>query len=137
MRIKKDRSVGAIVLNSQNKVLVLFQKKHRFWEFPKGGFEKGETEEGVLKRELAEETGIKNFELVQGFRTKTHYTFRLNNSQYKKEVVYYLIQSNDLVRISSEHLSFKWLSISEARKYLIHQNLRHLLVLAKKFLKLS
>ncbi|MFH1598078.1 MAG: NUDIX domain-containing protein [Patescibacteria group bacterium] len=137
MRTQKDKSAGAIVVNKQNQFLLLFQNQNEFWEFPKGEQEKGETEKQALCRELFEETGIKKFQYLPGFKQKSHYRFQLKGVLHQKEVIFYLIRTEDKVHLSDEHISYRWIPYSGAIKLLKHKNLRDLLKSAQQFLKLS
>ncbi len=117
-----SKSVGAVVLNSRNQVLLVFQKKNRYWEFPKGKVEAGEREMDTLKREIYEETGIKKFRMAKNFRRVMHYEFRFKGRIIDRRVVYFLIKTSDKVQISEEHNRFMWLPLSKAKKRLKHQN---------------
>jgi len=59
--------VGAIVLNSENKVLVGKRKDNPIdkWQMPQGGVEKGEDYLSAMKRELYEETSIKSIKVLK------------------------------------------------------------------------
>ncbi len=69
--------VGAIVLNDENKVFVGKRKDNpsNKWQMPQGGVDDGESFFEALKRELLEETNIKNFELVK--ELDNWYTYEL------------------------------------------------------------
>ena len=66
-----EKSCGAIIIHKTNKdnYKVLLVKNHngRYWSFPKGHVEKGETEEETAIREIKEETGL-DVEIVDSFR---------------------------------------------------------------------
>lgn len=47
-----------IILEQNNKILLVYGYKSKKWGFPKGHMEYGETEEQTAQRELYEETGI-------------------------------------------------------------------------------
>jgi len=59
--------VGAIVLNEKNKVFVGKRKDNPVnkWQMPQGGVNEGEKLIDAMKRELEEETGIKNIKILK------------------------------------------------------------------------
>lgn len=121
-RPEVSKSVGAVVLNSRNQVLLVFQKKNKYWEFPKGKVEKGERELDTLRREVYEETGISRFRIAKNFRTVMHYNFQYKGRLIKRTVVYFLIKTVDRVRISGEHTEYAWTSLERAKERLKHKN---------------
>ena len=61
--------VGIVVLNSQNKIFVGKRKDNNFdkWQMPQGGVDTNEPLLHAMKRELLEETSIKNIEVLKEF----------------------------------------------------------------------
>ncbi len=59
--------VGVIILNNKNKVFVGKRKDNPAdkWQMPQGGVDKGEDYISAMKRELYEETGIKNIRILR------------------------------------------------------------------------
>ena len=59
--------VGAIVLNNQNKVFVGKRKDNPVnkWQMPQGGVDKNESFLSAMRRELVEETSIKNIKIIK------------------------------------------------------------------------
>ena len=59
--------VGIIVLNNQNKIFVGKRKDNPGdkWQMPQGGVDEGEDYITAMKRELLEETSIKNIEIIK------------------------------------------------------------------------
>ena len=59
--------VGVIVLNNENKVFVGKRKDNPVdkWQMPQGGVDDGEDFLAAMKRELCEETSIKNIEIIK------------------------------------------------------------------------
>ena len=59
--------VGIIVLNNQNKIFVGRRKDNPGdkWQMPQGGVDEGEDFITAMKRELMEETSIKNIKIIK------------------------------------------------------------------------
>ena len=59
--------VGIIVLNKQNKIFVGKRKDNPGdkWQMPQGGVDEGEDYVTAMRRELLEETGIQNIEIIK------------------------------------------------------------------------
>ncbi len=59
--------VGIIVLNDKNYVFVGKRKDNpgNKWQMPQGGVDKNENFKAAMKRELFEETGIKNIKIIK------------------------------------------------------------------------
>ena len=103
-----EHSCG-IVLFHAKKSLLLKYKGGGHWDFPKGHIEKGESETETTLRELREETGISNVKLFPNFREKIEYSFRRGRSIIKKQVVYFLGETEEKdITLSHEHTDFIW-----------------------------
>ena len=136
----KEKSAGAIVFRKEGSkiyyLLLHYQSGH--WEFPKGHIEENESEEETAKREIAEETGLEDIEIVGGFKEYVKYFFRrsygLKGEARKKApwvfkiVIFFLAQTEtEEVKISFEHKGFKWLQYNEAFKQLTFKNSKRIL----------
>ena len=65
--IDKDgyrKNVGIILCNSKNELLICKRIKENSWQFPQGGFEKNESSEDAMFRELFEEIGLKKNDIT-------------------------------------------------------------------------
>ena len=58
----KSIRAGAIVINKENKIAL---SNEHLWGFPRGGVEDGEDYITAAKREVLEETGLKDFILIK------------------------------------------------------------------------
>ena len=58
------QNVAAIILNKENKIWLGKRADGMNWGFPQGGIEAGENPESAIIRELSEEIGTKNFEII-------------------------------------------------------------------------
>jgi len=132
-----ETSVGAVVINSQNKILLIFQRKARYWEFPKGHMEGQEDELLTMDREVKEETGIKSYELIKGFRYEINYSFEDLEDFVHKRVIFYLIRTDDPIRICIEHEKYAWVDYEDALRLVKYDEQREVLKRVNDFLRNS
>ena len=136
----KEKSVGGVVFRKEGRkilyLLLLYERNgKKYWDFPKGHQEKGESEEQTLAREVAEETSIRDISVASGFRHAVKYFFRRDGKNVRKEVAFYVCMTGQKdVKISHEHSDFAWLGYDDAMKKLAFDNSRELLKKADKFL---
>mgnify|MGYP001269260009 CR=1 FL=1 len=66
-RLPFRTGVGIIVLNKENKIFVgkRIDNPGDKWQMPQGGVDEGEDYIAAMKRELLEETSIKNIEIIK------------------------------------------------------------------------
>ena len=127
----QEKSAGAIIYRMKDGVpLYLLLHYHGgHWEFARGHAEEGENEEQVARREVEEETGLKDLKIIPGFKGYTKFIFRktwgLEGEAKKKApwvmkiVTLYLAETTEEeVNISHEHKGFAWLNYEEAMKKL-------------------
>lgn len=114
----KEKSAGAIIFKKNGKIKYLFLKKTyktEYWDLPKGNMERGEKEEETVKREVGEETGLKDLKFVPGFKEKINYFYKRDKDTVFKEVTFFLVESKtEDVKISPEHTSYEWVPYEEA-----------------------
>ncbi len=81
----KEKSAGAIIFRKDNNIpyYLLLHYESGHWGFPKGHIEENENEEGAARREIEEETGIKNIKIIDGFKEYEKYFFR-QSYNYKR-----------------------------------------------------
>ncbi len=133
----QNRSAGILLFRQEKgERFYLFVKKEAGWlDIPKGRVEEGETDLDAAKREVAEETGIKSFRIVDGFNYELNYFFNVGGQNVHKFVKYFLAETKDKkVKISLEHIGYAWLNFEQALEALTFENLKELLVEADEFL---
>lgn len=111
------------------------RRPNPYWDFPKGHIEKGEKAEDAAKRETKEETGLKDIEIMEGFKETIKYFFKWKEKNILKFVVFYLAKTEtEDVKISGEHIGYQWLPYEEAVEQLTFNNAKEILKKANHFL---
>jgi bis(5'-nucleosidyl)-tetraphosphatase len=140
MRHQRHRSAGIIVFRRAGAeclfLLILSRlTKRPLWEFPKGGVDDGETVMQAAMRELYEETGISEAEvvLIPEFQRTEDYRFTSGRSDSRslihKQVTYFLAETakSEIVLSAKESSEFAWLNLADATKRLRYKERRQLL----------
>jgi len=129
--MKSRKEVQAVIFAKEKYLLI---KKYDaalndfHWRLVKGGIEKEESETDALKREILEEAGLKNVEIID----KIHeymYTFR----DIKNEVSVYLVKAdlNEKVKLIEKAIvDFVWENLETAIKILKWEDERNSLKIA-------
>ncbi|MDP6139478.1 MAG: NUDIX domain-containing protein [Candidatus Woesearchaeota archaeon] len=135
--MKREISAGAIVfIKEKEPIFLLLHYEEGHWDFPKGHIEGKETDTETVKREVEEETGIKDIEILPNFKEKIQYYFKFKGELISKEVVFYLAKtSTKKIKISFEHIGFEWLPYEKAIEKLTYKNAKEILKKADNFLK--
>ena len=119
-----EKSCGAIIFykGRQNNINLLLVKNSngRYWSFPKGHIEQGETEHETAKREIKEETGL-DVEICGNFREISEYC---PFGKIRKRVVFFLARAftDNVVIQESEIDSYIWVDLQQARKLCSYDN---------------
>lgn len=118
-----EKSCGAIIFevrDGQRYYLLVKNKNGRFWGFPKGHIEVGETEEQTAKREIKEETNL-DVILIRGFRKKSFY--RPFGKTRKKVVIFLAKSLGNKVKIQNSEIEcYKWVKEPDVFKNLRYPN---------------
>tara|TARA_B110000444_G_scaffold248589_1_gene272646 strand:+ start:57 stop:527 length:471 start_codon:yes stop_codon:yes gene_type:complete len=119
--------VGIAVLNSENKVFVGKRKDNPFdkWQMPQGGVDSNEPLVDAMKRELLEETSIKNIEVLKEFDQWLEYELpeklvgKIWRGKYRgqkqKWFVVKFLGSDKEININTknpEFIEWKWININ-------------------------
>jgi 8-oxo-dGTP pyrophosphatase MutT (NUDIX family) len=139
-----EKSAGAVIFRRENnKIYYLLLHypgaSHRaekdYWDFPKGHIEKGEKIKDTVRREVFEETGLKDIRFVEGFKEWIKYFFKFRGKNIFKIVTFLLAETKTKeVKISSEHIGYQWLTYQEALERLTFNNSKEILKRANELL---
>ena len=143
--------VGVIVLNHQNKIFVgkRIDNPVDKWQMPQGGVDKNESFLNAMKRELKEETSIKNIEIIKELDGLFQYELpknllgimwkgRFRGQKQKWFVVRFTGKENE-INLKTKHPEFiewKWIEMEKLPKIIVDfkkEVYKKLLVELKKF----
>ena len=124
-QIKETLSAGGLVINQDGLILVVNQKGDS-WSLPKGHIDAGETELEAAKREIYEESGITQLELVKKFEPYSRYRIGKggigdDKSEMKKIIIFlFKTMENALSPIDPENPEARWVSKEQVAELLTH-----------------
>jgi 8-oxo-dGTP pyrophosphatase MutT (NUDIX family) len=112
-------AAGGLVKNKKEEILMIFRRGK--WDLPKGKLDEGETIEQCAKREVEEETGLKNLEIIKSLKI-TYHTYIEFGKHNLKETHWYLMKAigdEKLIPQTEEEISeIVWAKKEELEKYL-------------------
>ena len=126
--------VGIVVLNSKNKVFVGKRRDNPLdkWQMPQGGVDLNEPLIKAMRRELVEETSIKNIEVLKEFDQWLEYELPKNlvgkiwrgkyRGQKQKWFVVRFLGNDDEININTKHPEFidwQWIDVEELPKIIV------------------
>ena len=127
--------VGIIVLNKENRVFVGKRKDNPTdrWQMPQGGVDLGENFSEAMKRELKEETGIKNIKIIKEIEKFTQYELpdyllgKIWKGKYKGQkqkwfIVRFIGEDNEINLNTGrpEFIEWQWLDIENLPNVIVH-----------------
>ena len=126
--------VGVIVLNDKNKIFVGKRKDNPVdkWQMPQGGVDKNENLLSAMKRELYEETSIKNIKILKELDEWLEYELPKNllgiiwkgkfrGQKQKWFIVRFVGKENEinLKTKNPEFIEWKWIEMNELPKVIV------------------
>ncbi len=91
-------AAGGVVLNENHHVLLIFRRG--FWDLPKGKVDEGESIAEAALREIEEETGLNQLNILQpvtfGFSNQdcTYHSYVLNGVNCLKQTYWFMMENN-------------------------------------------
>lgn len=124
MESKQTKSAGGVVLNKQGLVLVVNQRG-KSWSLPKGHIEAGENALEAAKREISEESGVENLELISDLGTYERYRIGIDGGDDLSELktIYMFLFKTDqdaLKPTDPENPEARWVEKNEVADLLTH-----------------
>src|SRR4030042_3348610 len=139
-----EKSAGAVIFKkTEGKMFYLLlhyprgsRRPRPYWDFPKGHIEKNEKPIITAKREIAEETGLTDIIFIKEFKKKINYFFKFEGKTISKSVIFFLAETKiKKIKLSKEHIGYKWLAFKKALKQLKFQNAKTILKETNNLLK--
>lgn len=135
--IVREPTAGGIVFrhDKDGKVeILLIQDAKGRWTIPKGHIEEGETAQQTAKREIGEEAGLKQVDVL-GWLGKIHFRYRRVDKLVLMTTQIYLVKAlGDTNDIQKEDwmLDIKWFSFHDALDEIEYEDIGKLMLLAMK-----
>ncbi len=105
-------AAGGLVRNAKGEILVIYRREK--WDLPKGKLERNELPEIGATREVEEECGISNINIIKLIKT-TYHTYRLKNKDILKRTYWYEMihhGNQELIPQTEEEITeAKWINI--------------------------
>ena len=128
-------SCGVVLVNLGTVLLLQYPQGH--WDLPKGHVETTDSDNyETARRELSEETGISEFEFIDGFEYRTEYDFTHKGKVRSKQVFWYLATTERMsISLSKEHRDYMWLDWVQAIELATHEETKGVLTNAHNFMQ--
>ncbi|MDR2336824.1 MAG: NUDIX domain-containing protein [Candidatus Nomurabacteria bacterium] len=140
-KIVREPTAGGIIFRIKGadvEVLLIQDAKYR-WTIPKGHIELGESPKETAVREIAEETGLKNVQVLS-WLGKVEFKYRRQDRLVLMTTQVYLMKALDdhegLQKEKWMH-SIRWFSFKEALDKIEYDDISKLLLLAKNRIKVG
>lgn len=110
-----DISIAGVLIRDNKALIVEFANRPGKWDIPGGRIDKGETPDIGFKRELKEELGLDNFEDLGIIDYDLWYYSE--NKGVACAIAHLIKNDTDEIKLSDEHLQYKWITEDEIDKY--------------------
>ena len=123
--VRETKSAGGVVQNVEGKVLVVSQHGNS-WSLPKGHIEIGEDALTAAKREIQEESGVKNLTLIKEFPSYTRARISKDGKgeevSEQKTIYFFLFETDEkiLKPVDPENPEARWVEKENVSDLLSH-----------------
>jgi bis(5'-nucleosidyl)-tetraphosphatase len=135
----RERSFGIIPSHIWNGLIsfLLVHERAGHWGLPKGHPEPGESEIETARREFIEESGIFDFQIIEGPTFIAQYRFERDGNLVDKSVKYFLaLVAEPKVNFNSEEIAgYGWFTFDDAIAVATYEETRKILRDAKEYIK--
>jgi ADP-ribose pyrophosphatase YjhB (NUDIX family) len=123
--MKKTHSAGGVVINDEGKVLVVSQHGTS-WSLPKGHIDPGEDALAAARREIYEESGIRDLELIRELGTYDRHKIGVDGSDDRSElkvITMFLFRTGEklLKPVDPDNPEARWVEKSKVALLLTHE----------------
>jgi ADP-ribose pyrophosphatase YjhB (NUDIX family) len=123
--MRKTRSAGGVVTNDEGHVLVVSQRGTS-WSLPKGHIDRGETALVAAQREIYEESGIRDLELVRELGSYERHRIGATDGNDRSElkvITMFLFRTREkkLQPIDADNPEARWVEKSQVAQLLTHR----------------
>jgi len=123
--MKKTHSAGGVVTNSEGEVLVVSQHGTS-WSLPKGHIDRGESALVAAMREIYEESGIRDLELIRELGTYERHRIGVDGGDDRSElkvITMFLFRTSEksLRPVDPDNPEARWVDRSKVAPLLTHE----------------
>ena len=136
--IVREPTSGGIVFrftkDQKDIEILLIQDSKERWTIPKGHIEPGETAKMTARREIEEETGLKNVSILS-WLGKIHFKYRRADKLVLMTTQIYLVQALDAHEMPTPEKWMKgiqWFPFAKALDLIEYEDIEKLMLIAKK-----
>ena len=135
--IVREPTAGGIVFrrNAKGEVeILLIQDAKDRWTIPKGHIEEGESAQACARREIGEEAGLHDVDML-GWLGKIHFRYRRGDKLVLMTTQIYLVRARgntDAIKKEEWMNGIEWLPFAEALDKIEYEDIGRLMLLAMK-----
>lgn len=135
-QIVREPTAGGIVFRhgKDGVEILLFQDARGRWSIPKGHIEPGETAQQTARREIGEETGLRDVDML-GWLGKVHFRFRRIDKLVLMTTQIYLVRAKgdtDALKKEEWMNGIQWFHFHDALDAVEYEDIGRLMLLAVK-----